>query len=400
MHIEPIDIKKMVSQKLVSPKGGTIVTIEQEPKIPDVGSLDYRLRDDHGQEYLVEVKTGRITKLEVGQLATYATLLHKKMPSASLVLICKKLDAVDKEVLDGLGIKIIELEDLTGTGRPESVKPSKKSAKKLELSPKEQESYFLLLRKGIVVVTSDLLSKELKIPNEYSKNILSSLARKGVLSRFGRGRYATISPDIVYDRKGYTVDPMVILEQLMGNEAHYVAYASALYVHGLALQLPFETAVAVTKQRRPLRVGNSVIRFVSINRRAMFGYGQQKYLNSYVSVSDLEKTVIDCIDRHDLCGGMGEVTRSLSESLKRLDSDRLLTYLKKFRKQAVVQRLGFVLERLSSEGFAVNSETLQSIRALKFKHVYKLDFTQPQRGKTSREWKILENIDCMSWRRQ
>lgn len=395
MHIATSNIEKIISDRLRSLKGNAIVAIEREPNIPDIGTLDFKLRDDQGQEYFVEVKPRRITKLEVGQLVTYATMLHKKMPSAKLVLISRKVDPVHKEVLNGLGIQVIE--HLFSSNQA-LVMTSRKVSKKLELSPKEQESYFLLLRKGIVVVTPELLSKELRVPKEYSKNILASLAKRGMLSRFGRGKYVTISPDVVYGRKGYTIDPVVMLEQLMGDEPYYVAYASALYIHGLSLQIPFETTVAVTKQRRPVKVGNSIIKFVRVVTEGMFGYKQQKYLNSYVSVSDLEKTIIDCIDRHDLCGGISEVTRTLSESLQQIDREKLLTYLKKSGKHVVVQRLGFILEKLASKGFEVDTKLLEDMKRLKSKHFYRLDFTQPRGGKVSKEWMIMENADCMSWR--
>lgn len=391
--------EKTISKHLRSLTGKAIVTIEREAKIPSIGTFDFRLKDDQGQNYFVEVKSRRITKLDVGQLATYATLLHKKMPSAKLVLVSKKVDSIQKEVLKEIGVEVIEIEDLPRSDQTLPIAPSKKISKQLELSPKEQESYFLLLRKGVVVVTSELLSKELRIPGEYSKNLLASLARKGMLARFGRGKYVTISPDVIYGRKGYTVDPLMMLEQLMGDEPYYIAYASAVYFHGLSLQLPFDTVVAVTKQRRPLQVGNSIIKFVRILREAMFGYEQQRYLNSYISVSDLEKTIIDCVDRHDLCGGVSEVARILSESLEKIDGEKLLGYLKKFKKQVVIQRLGFIMEKLAFEGFEVDSNLIRKMEDLQFKHIHRLDFTKPKSGSMSRKWKIIENADCMSWRK-
>ena len=399
MHMATNTLEKLISESLRSLTGNAIVEIEREAKIPNIATLDYRLKDDQGQEYFVEVKHRRITKLDVGQLATYATFLKKKLPSAKLVLISKRVDSIHKEVLKAIGVEVIELEDLPASEQTLRMIPTGKISKKLELSPKEQESYFLLLKEGIVVVTPELLSKELRIPTEYSKNLLASLARKGMLARFGRGRYVTISPDVIYGRKGYTADPMVMLEQLMGNEPYYVAYASAIYLHGLSLQLPFETVVAVTKQTRPVKVGNSVIKFVRVMAAAMFGYQQQRYLNSYVSVSDLEKSIIDCIDRHDLCGGISEVTRILSESLSQINRKKLIVYLKKFKKQVVIQRLGFILEKLAYEGFEVDSKLIQNLKDLKFEHVHRLDFTKPKSGTVSKEWKLIENADCMSWRR-
>ena len=117
-----------------------------------------------------------------------------------------------------------------------------------------------------------------------------------------------------------------------------------------------------------------------------------------MAVSDLEKTVIDCVDRHDLCGGIGEVARSISEALQRLDSKKILSYLERFRKDAPIQRLGVVLERLASEGFLVDYKLVQEMKSREFSYTNRLDFTQPDKGKLSKEWKIIENTDCMSWR--
>jgi predicted transcriptional regulator of viral defense system len=248
------------------------------------------------------------------------------------------------------------------------------------------------------VVTPDLLSKQLDIPNEYSKNILADLARKGVLARFGRGKYVVVSPDVVYQRKGYTADPIMILDQLLYKEPYYVAYQSALYIHGIAHQLPFTTSVAVTKQKRPLKIGNSMIKFVTVKKPSMFGFRQQRYLDSYVNVSDLEKTILDCVDRHDLCGGIDDVTRSISEALAKINGKKLLFYLKKLRNQVLPQRLGFVLEKLISVGFKVDPDLIANMERLKGRHMHRLDFNLPKRGKKSNRWNIIENVDCLGWR--
>lgn len=391
-----LKMQELVLDHLRSVIDRDIATVEQDVRIPGAGEVDFLVKDKQGRQYFVEVKAERVTGLDVGRLASFSAFLSKKEPSAKLFLLCRKVDPVHKDALNKLGIEIIELrgKELVEALQKESVE----AAKILELSPMEQDSYFLLLRKGIWVVTPEKLSEQLDISSAYSKNILANLARKGVLARFGKGKYVVISPDVVYQRKGYTADPIMILEQLMDNEPYYVAYQSASYMHGIAHQLPFITNVAVTKQRRSLKIGNSIIKFVTIKKEVMFGFQEQKYLDSYVKVSDVEKTMLDCIDRHDLCGGIDEVTRSISEALPKISNEKLLGYLRKFRNHALAQRLGFILEKLGSAGFKVEPRIIESIESLKSRHLYPLDFKQPKRGKKVRKWNIIENVDCLGWR--
>lgn len=391
-----LKMEELVLDHLRSVIDHDIATVKQEVRIPGVGEVDFLVKDRQGKQYFVEVKAERVTGLDVGRLASFSAFLSKKEPSAKLFLLCRKVDPVHKDALNKLGVNVIELKgkELVEALQKESVKV----AKTLELSPMEQDSYFLLLRKGIWVVTAEKLSEQLDIPKTYSKNILANLARKGVLARFGKGKYVVISPDVVYQRKGYIADPIMILDQLMDNEPYYVAYQSASYIHGIAHQLPFVTNVAVMKQRRSLKVGNSVIKFVTVKKRIMFAFHEQKYLDSYVKVSDLEKTILDCVHRHDVCGGIDEVTRSVSEALPKINIEKLLSYLKRFRNNALAQRLGFILEKLKSAGFNVDPTLIQSIERLRGRHLYPLDFTQAKKGRRSQKWNIIENVDCLGWR--
>ncbi len=75
----------------------------------------------------------------------------------------------------------------------------------------------------------------------------------------------------------------------------------------------------------------------------------------------LERTVVDCLDRADLCGGISEVWRSI-ELIDWIDVRRAVTYALRLRSGATCARLGLILETYRDEWGVTESDlaTLES----------------------------------------
>ncbi len=80
----------------------------------------------------------------------------------------------------------------------------------------------------------------------------------------------------------------------------------------------------------------------------LFGFQQTLYHDVSLKGSDCEKTMLDCLERFDLCGGVAEVARTISALIGETDPATLLDYLPRMDNQALEQRLGLILERLST----------------------------------------------------
>ena len=186
----------------------------------------------------------------------------------------------------------------------------------IHLSHLEQTIYFACQRRGLNLLNADVAMRLVDVSRKHAVNLLSSMARKGALYRIGRGRYAVISPDVLYQRKSYVVDPHLIIDELMkangAGDAYYVAYQSAAAIHGAAHQLPFALMVATARQRRPIELGQARIQFVQLNPQKLFGFREMSYHEARLNVSDREKTILDCLERFGRCGGVGEVARTSS----------------------------------------------------------------------------------------
>lgn len=366
--------------------------VSRQKRITSGRIVDIYAKDAKGGEYYIEVKGTDCNRLNIGQAVEYKAELEKVNPEAKMILVCRKADPSIKKTLKKMGIEVLTFVDL---GIPEKLteyEPTKPSL--LRLSPTEQEAYFALLRRGVTIAKAEDLSSALGLSKSWAKNVLSKLAKRGAAHRVGRGKYAIIPADVMHGRKSYVVDPFVLVSELMKKSVYYVAYQSAAHVHGIAEQIPFRTTVTVLRQRRQVKFGNVQIDFVKLKGSKFFGFKELRYSNVLLKVSDLEKTIIDCIDRQELCGGIVEVARTLSNAVatEKLDWERLISWVRRFKSYAVAQRLGFLLERLEMIGeIQLSPMVLDKLWLLVGSSTYPLDIKAPKKGKISKKWKIIEN---------
>jgi predicted transcriptional regulator of viral defense system len=65
-----------------------------------------------------------------------------------------------------------------------------------------------------------------------------------------------------------------------------------------------------------------------------------------IRVTDRERTVVDMLDRSDLCGGVPAAAAALRQAWPALDLERLSAHLERFAGGTVPRRLGYLAERL------------------------------------------------------
>ena len=142
---------------------------------------------------------------------------------------------------------------------------------------------------------------------------------------------------------------ILLAEYLVSGADHYIGYYSALQIHNLITQPSLKEQIVVSKQIRPseIKIKNVPFQFIYHNEKHFFG-AKKIWIDSFnkVSCSDLEKTFIDCLFKPDYAGGIVEIARAIYASRDKIKFDKLLDYAIKFDSQAVVKRLGFLLEML------------------------------------------------------
>jgi hypothetical protein len=126
-------------------------------------------------------------------------------------------------------------------------------------------------------------------------------------------------------------------------------------------------------------------------RESMPGYETAKQLNKLDLkhlISDLEKTLVDCLFKPNYAGGIVEVAKAIFIAKDKINFDKLLEYTEKFDSQAVTKRLGFILELLE-----LDSECIEKLKKLKRDSYVLLDTELPKSGKFISRWAIQQNMD-------
>jgi predicted transcriptional regulator of viral defense system len=356
-------------------------------------NFDIHAKGPNGTDYFFEVKASKCNRLSIGQVVEAKARLSKVYPNAKVILICEGIKPELKETLKKINIEVETLADL-GINPNDITNNQVEKAVEIKLSPVEQNAYFALLRRGKIMASAEDLQSSLNVSYVWAKNILSKLASHGAAQRIGKGKYAIVPADVLYRRKSYVADPLVLVSELMKGVDYYVAYLSAAHFHGLTEQIPFKTIVAVPKQLRSINVGNIRICFVKLKKSRFFGYSNVRYSDTFLNVSDLEKTIVDCVNRQDLCGGAAEVIRIIANATetKRIYWHKIGLHVEKYESHALAQRMGFIIELLAErKKIQVDQELINDLTLLTGSKIYPLDLKAPKEGKLSKKWGIINN---------
>ena len=172
------------------------------------------------------------------------------------------------------------------------------------------------------------------------------------------------------------------------------ASGGGLFCLGKRWQVPRVTYVQTTarKENRRPRVLGMQFRIVRVKPRKFFGGHGYRVREFQVEVTDREKTIVDCLDRPDLSGGVRQVGKALLEGDGDFDWARTTRYLRRFGSGAVVKRLGFLVEILAL-AHPPEPRLLDEWLGLLTAGISKLDPSTPREAhRIATRWRIEVNL--------
>lgn len=221
------------------------------------------------------------------------------------------------------------------------------------------------------------------------KQLLSDMTLRGLLMRLKEGVYFIIPYEA--DSDSYMPDWHLVAQCLVGGAEHYIGYYSALQIHNLITQPSLKEQIVVSRQFRPsvIRIKNIPFQFVYHNENHFFGMKKMWIDNFHqVQCSDLEKTIIDCLFKPNYAGGIVEIARAIFASTNQIQYNRLLEYVIRFKSQAIIKRLGFILEMLE-----IDTEITHQLQKMRSVSYVALDTKLPRKGKMISRWSIIQNVE-------
>jgi len=221
------------------------------------------------------------------------------------------------------------------------------------------------------------------------RELLSDMAKRGLLMRLKEGIYYIIPYEAVSET--FMPDWHLIAQYLVNDANHYIGYYSALQIHNLITQPSLKEQIVVSKQLTPseIKIRNVPFQFIYHNENHFFGV-KKMWIDNFNKVlcSDLEKTFIDCLFKPDYAGGIVEVAKAISSSKEKIKYGTLFDYTMRFNSQAVLKRLGFLLETLE-----IKDSIVEELKKLKTESYVVLDTELPKIGKRIKRWSIQQNLE-------
>ncbi|TSD09220.1 transcriptional regulator [Haloglomus irregulare] len=254
------------------------------------------------------------------------------------------------------------------------------------LSTRESRLLARLAGAGHQIISVDDIETTLEVPPNTAREIASRLTEKGWLDRLFPGTYLII-PLTAGEEAVYTTHEYLIAAHVA--EPMYIGYYSALSHHGLTEQVP-RTVYVVTPTRAQSREIHGVpYRVTTVTERKFFGVEPTSIEGTTVQVSDLEKTLVDCADHPEFCGGLRKLATAMRTADERgCDWDTVGEYLERLDNGAATKRIVYLADQLGID-LPARKELVAS-----FTSGYSLlDPTRPDTGSTDSTYRLRINVE-------
>jgi predicted transcriptional regulator of viral defense system len=206
-----------------------------------------------------------------------------------------------------------------------------------------------LASQGKQVFTTDEAQAAIGGARHQVNKLLSRLNDKRWVLRLQRGLYL-ILPFEAGVEGAYSVHPFLIVPHLAMPYA--LAYWTALSHYNYTEQIPGTIFVATptepTSSELTIEEMGLQYRFVTLVSHKFFAHRRVWIEGQGVTITDRAKTVVDCLDHPEYCGGIIEAAKGLHEGLseEHFTPEKLTEYAERMRNRTIFKRMGYLSELL------------------------------------------------------
>jgi predicted transcriptional regulator of viral defense system len=226
------------------------------------------------------------------------------------------------------------------------------------------------------------------------RTLIHKLVGRGVATRLRPGVFQLVPPELGQESE-YLGNPYLVARELMGGKPYYLSHASAMDIHDMVTQPQLVVCVTSPRPMRGRSVLGTEFRFILCKPEHFFGTTEH-WVNKQekVTVSDLERTVVDGLRQPEYCGGVTEVAKGLWIRRNDMNVARLVEYALRLKTDAVMRRLGFLLDIY---GLGTEADR-KPLREHAVGGYALLDPIMPAQGKYSAQWHLRLNVDPEEFR--
>ncbi len=228
--------------------------------------------------------------------------------------------------------------------------------------------------------TFDDLARSQNIERNVLAVILWRLEKRGWIERVEKGKYIIIP--LGSEKGKYTLNEFVIGSLLV--KPYAIAYWSALHHYGFTEQIPSTVFIETTSRRKEQITEIFGVRYqvVRVKESKFFGIRKLWIDEEEVRITDKEKTIVDCLDKPQHCGGIVEVAKALKT--QDYDRKKLAEYGVSLGNSGVIRRLGYLCDFLNID---------LDLPEISTRNYLYLDPTMPHKGERVAKWRLINNLD-------
>jgi len=224
------------------------------------------------------------------------------------------------------------------------------------------------------------LSDVLNLVKDYqiAKNTVLAMKKKGYINSIKSGLYYIIP---VEAGKGFLPDKFLAASAL--ESEGYISHHSALELHGISNTKLNRVYISTSKNKPNFEFRG--IHYIFIKTKYLFGSELIHYGNSQLSVSDIEKTFLDCIRNVKFSVSVEEILKSIM-GYPSFNYKKMGDYLERFNEKSLFQKTGFMLTLLKDE-LNVPESFLEELKKRKSRKIYYLN--KMLKSRKNKEWNLM-----------
>ena len=245
------------------------------------------------------------------------------------------------------------------------------------------------LTQGKSTFTLEEALKYTKADYHATANLLTNLVKRGLIVRIKSAKYLILQTGIENTQlKNWPI----IAREIAAPNLYFISHYSAMRLHGMTSHVTLDVYMTA-----PVRTPNKKLKdiwyhFIFSKKEHFWGLTTHwATKQEQVQVSDLERTILDGLDRPDISGGMIDVVRGIWAKQKEINWPKLAADAKKFKTKAAVKRLGFIVEALKIGNEKFTQQILTVIQNAKGYVLFDPDGAK--KGGYQNRWGIRLNSD-------
>ncbi|MDD3642182.1 MAG: transcriptional regulator, partial [Candidatus Krumholzibacteria bacterium] len=219
--------------------------------------------------------------------------------------------------------------------------------------------------------------------------LLAYHRKTGRLAQVRRGLYVVIPPGANTD--SYPVDPFLVASKLTPDAV--LSHHTALDFHGKAYSVHTRLIYSASRPLGPLTFRGHSFRGTKFRQALLrlgkenFGVSSAERSGQELSVTSLERTLVDMLDRPDLSGSWEEIWRSL-ESVEFFDLEKVIAYTRLLGNATTGAKVGFFLDQHRGS-LMVEDRHLGVLHGMRPKQPHYMNRSKRKPGRFVSDWNLV-----------